>query len=343
MPAHIDTTLAALPEPWFIGAELGEKYARVVREALRSHDANAVDGALALGGYLVHTESNKRERHALRAVLLAQFVLKGQPLAIKEQLRAQYKNHSVDQLKQAFKNLVPAFNDGDKRAEWNPDRFTNAAMLRGLLNPSDWSARPVPPYKLMIHSVRHGSNLLAHPYTITGWTAISCSVLGSTNPRAYTNHGLILRVPANNILTASHTDQWFDNYAGTDRSTKAQDQSMAQHVADKNLRLGSLLSPDDVVRLQGTNGAESIDRMAGTTLTEHNEVIVCGRSGQHLPHGRTGPLLVVGYFLQTRMDGTLPDVLMKSQGPSDLIRVAIADAARQNFLPLYYLPNPHLR
>lgn len=342
MPAHIDSTLAALPEPWFFGGEFGTKYARVLRDAVRNHDENGVDAALALGGYLIHSESNKRERHALRAVLLAQFVLKGQPLTIKDQLRAQYKGQSIEQLKQAFKNMVPAFNDGDKRAEWDPARFTSLATLRNLRAAGNWAGRAVPPYKLLIHSVRHGSNLLANPDTIKGWTAISCSVLSSTNPRAYTNHGLILRVPANNILTASHTDQWFDNYAGTDRSIKAPGQSMASHIGEKNLRLGSLLSPDELVRLQGTNGVESIERMAGTTLTEHNEVIVCGVGGQQLPYGRTGAISVIGYFIQTRADGTWPEHLTKSQGRSADVHTAISNAARQNNLTLYYLPNQHM-
>ncbi|WP_143747050.1 hypothetical protein [Chitinimonas sp. BJB300] len=166
------------------------------------------------------------------------------------------------------------------------------------------------------------------------------SVLGSTKPIAYSNHGLILGVPQNNVLSTSPTDQWFDNYAGTSQSTKAPGQSMAKHIAEKNLMLGGLLTPDQVVMHQGTMGA--MQHCAGTALTQHNEIVVCGIAGQPLPHGMTGNLRLLGVFIQTRMDGTLPDRYLKSQGPSHSIEMAASACARNYRVPLLYLPTTQL-
>lgn len=48
---HIDETLKALSEDWFIGKMLGPKYAAVLRNEMdRRTDIPAIESALSLGG-----------------------------------------------------------------------------------------------------------------------------------------------------------------------------------------------------------------------------------------------------------------------------------------------------
>jgi len=339
---HMNPTIGALAEAWFLGPEIGPKYGNLLKRKFNARaDQQAIDDALALGGYLVHSDSNKRQRHALRAVLLANFLMKNQPVSLRDRFHAQYKSASVDQLKQAFTHLFPAFIDNDNRAAWAPVYFTRPAALRDLQRPADWTRRSPPPYKLFIHTLKHPSATLNAPIqTLSRWIAISMSVLSSRNPVAYSNHGVILRVPENNVLTTSPTDQWFDNYAGTSSSTKAPGQSMAKHIAEKNIMLGGLLTPDEVVGRQGT--PEAMQHSAGAAQTQHNEVVVCGVPNQPLPHGTTEALELVGVFIQTRMDGSLPDVYMKSQGRAKQIELAVVACARNYHVPMFYLPTNRL-
>jgi hypothetical protein len=248
---HIDSTIDALAEPWFLGPTFGPKYgAWLRREIALRNDGQALDAALALGGYFWHSEDRKRKRHALRAVMLATFVMKKQPISLRDRFCARFEPMLLQDLKNEFTHLFPAFFDNDNRDSWDPSQFTSPVTLRAFLNPEDWTVRPPPAYKLMIHSVRKGAAVLQDPAMLSTWTAISMSVLSSTKPICYSNHGLVLRVPKNNIISASPTDQWFDNYAGTAKSVKAPGQSMAKHIAEKNLKIGGLLTPDEIVRLQ---------------------------------------------------------------------------------------------
>lgn len=337
---HIDSTLDAIAEQWHLGPQLGPKYgALLLREIAQRADKVQLDAALALGNYLLHTQANKRQRSAVRAVLLAQFVMRKQPLALADGFRSRYITMDIDQLKREFTHAFPAIFDDNKRASWNPANFTDPSSLREFLNPEDWTNRPIPHYKFVVHSVRKGSSLMENAYDLQNWLAISMGVLSDTKPLAYSNHGLILSVPANNIITTSPTDQWFDNYAGSGspKSTKAEKgHSMAQHIADKNIRIGGLLSPDEVIQMQNTQGA--MQRSAGTSLTKHNEIVVCGKIGEIMPHGRTGVIQLLAFFIQTKMDGTFPKYYFKSQGDSDVIRLELEEAAKKHWRPLLYLP-----
>lgn len=339
---HVDATIAALSEDWFFGPTVGPKYGqRLTKEFAGRGDKQAVDDTLGLGNYLIHTQSNKRQRHALRAVLLANLLITNQPVAVIPRIREQYNSSSLEDLKQQFAHLFPAFFDDNNRATWNPLNFTNPNLLSALQRPTNWTNKAVPLYKFFVHTLKHPSAVLDTPISmLSGWTAISMSVLASRKPIAYSNHGLILHVPENNVLTASPTDQWFDNYAGTKQSVKAAGQSMAKHIAEKNLMIGGLLTPDQVVDRQGT--AEAMQHFAGAAQTQHNEVVVCGLPNQPLPHGMTGQLRLLGVFIQTRMDGTLPDHYVKSQGQAKKIELAVAACAKNYHVPLLYLPTPNL-
>lgn len=336
---HFPTTITALDQAWFIGPAMGPKYARILTEKFNSRgDQQAIDDALALGNYLVHSEANKRTRHMIRAVLLAEFLMRGQSVTLKDQLRNQLKSLPDSQLKNKFTHLFPAFIDNGKRPLWAPGNFTAINTLQALNQPANWTGRAIPAYKLFVHSLKHPSALLPDPIpTLSGWTAISMSVLSSTNPICYSNHGLILGVPENNVLTTSPTDQWFDNYAGTNQSVKATPgHSMPQHVAEKTVMLGGLLSPDEVVQKQGT--PQAMQHYAGAVQTQHNEVVVCGVPGQPMPHGATGQLTLLGVFIQTKMDGTLPQRYVQSQGLSTNIEQAVQACANARNVPMLYLP-----
>ncbi|WP_213805177.1 hypothetical protein [Granulicella sp. dw_53] len=166
-------------------------------------------------------------------------------------------------------------------------------------------------------------------------------MLSNTKPASFSNHGLILGVPATNIITTSPSDQWFDNYAGTDRSIKAPGVSLSDHIIDKNLRIGGLLTPTQIINRQGTQAA--LQNFVGDALTEYNEIIVCGIPNMVMPFGgRTGPLQLLGTFIQTRMNGTLPGFYEGSQGNFKLVETAAMACARRHSVPLLYLPNPAL-
>lgn len=339
---HIEPTLQAIREGWFIGPDMGPSYCQVLTEKLNLRaDRAALDAALALGGYLIHTEANKRHRHAIRAVLLATFLMKNRDLGQKDAIYAQHKGLSLEALARAFTNLFPAFFDNGKRAHWGPGAFTEPGNLGPLMKPQDWTGKQVPPYQFFVHTLKHPSDILDAPIsTISRWIAISMSVLNSRKPVVYSNHGIIVRVPPNNVLTTSFTDQWFDNYAGTNKSHKVrlQGQSMAQHVGEKNIRLGGLMSPDEIVNMQGAGGIEAMQRSAGNNLSDYNEIVVCGVPGQPLPHGMTGSLQLAGVFIQTKMNGALPEVYYKSQGSAKQIEMAVRACAKNYHVPMLYLP-----
>jgi hypothetical protein len=63
---------------------------------------DSIDSALALGSHLVHTESQKHRRHAIRAVLLAAFLMKGLPVGQHWQLRQRRDSLSLEALKREF-------------------------------------------------------------------------------------------------------------------------------------------------------------------------------------------------------------------------------------------------
>jgi hypothetical protein len=337
---HVHDTLAAIREPWFMGRDLGDKYAIRLKTVFdRRIDRQIVDNALSLGFYLVHSESNKRQRAGVRAVMLAEFLLKNQPTGLRDEFAKRYKSYDLAWLKQQFVNLFPSFVDDGNRASWAPDNFTDPATVAVFNTKQDWTRRVVPTYMFFVHSVRYPSAWIEDPIAVMKtWTAISTGVMTDQNPRAYTSHGLILSVPANNVLSTSPTDQWFDNYAGTQNAVKVsfEGQTMSQHIAEKSIRLGTLLTPQRVADLTGKQAA--LPFMAGTGQTKHNEVVITGLGGQPLPYGTTGAISLRAYFMQTKMDGTFPDRYARSQGVPTTIEEDLKKYARARNVPLLYLP-----
>lgn len=346
---HYERTIAAIPEPWFMGPGIGQKYVERLNAVFASRtDKQKVDDALALGWYAFHTEENKQHRHAVRAVILAAVLMKGNRAETADFYKRQYKSMTIERLKQEFVHSFPAFFDGGNRGKWSPVNFTHPRTVGALAHITDWTKYPVPPYKFFIHGLTHPAKTLANPeLVLSGRLAISAGVLSNKKPIAFTNHGLILEVPENNILTTSPSDQWFDNYAVSkkhldekgrpEKSVKADNgHTMAEHIIDKTLRIGGLLTPDEVIDRQGTPAV--VNHFCGATPTSHNEVVICGIPDQSLPCGKTGKIRLLGVFIQINMDGTFPDYYKKSQGPRAKIRQDLHQCAHVFKVPMLYLP-----
>jgi hypothetical protein len=338
---HVVSVIDSLSEPWFIGTEMGSKYGRLLLDALtRRHDGDFIENALSLGDYKLHTGAVKRQRVALRAVLLASFVVKRQPLSLRDTLLAKYNDRDLPFLIREFRFLFPAIAD-DNRHTWEPSNFTDPATLNAYTRRRAWTSGGAPRYRFIVHGVRYQSEVLDDPIAkLSQWLCISMCLLSDTKPMSFSNHGVILGVPATNIITTSPTDQWFDNYAGTDRSIRAPGVSMSEHIIDKNLRIGGLLTPTQIINRQGTNAAME----SGDEMTLYNEIVACGIPNMAMPFGgRTGRLRLLGTFIQTRMDGTLPNFYFDSQGDAKLVEAAAMACARRYHVPLLYLPTTAIR
>jgi hypothetical protein len=359
MADHIEETLKIVSAAWFIGPTDGYIYVKRLTEALAKRgDRAAIDSALALGNYKGHTEEKKRLRHGIRAVLLGSFLMKGTALDLKEGIRERLEKLTLDQLKRAFINTFPAFNDQGNRELWSPIHFSDPARLRTTFSAGkNWTGLTVPSYKFICHAIGEGKegNLLTNPQaTMSGWEMISMGVISDMYPYAYARVGLIMKIPKNNIITTSPVDQWFDNYAGSARSTKGNKTDdptsivgrsmMASHIAIKNLAIGRMLTPSEIVIFSGN--VRSHDYRNAHNDTKHNEIIVCGKAGQPLPHGMTGRIEVIGLFVLVKRDGRPYDKIwynFTKNAVAGSVPQATLDkytaASRALRLPLLYLPS----
>jgi len=105
MPDRIDKTFEAIQEPWLSGPRFGARYVRILEAALaKSKERAQINQALSLGAYLLHTQSNKRVRHATRAYLLAEFLMQAAPLDSRNALRANCRGWPLAKLIRAFRS-----------------------------------------------------------------------------------------------------------------------------------------------------------------------------------------------------------------------------------------------
>jgi hypothetical protein len=143
--SHLQKTLEALNEAWFLGVVAAQEYITRIEAAFDSRldaDQPKIDKALSLGFYaLRHTEPQREQRLALRAVLLANYLTNPQqdPGTLSGGLRGKYESYSTDALKQEFVSLMSA---GTQLVDtftairgYNIDR--NAADPRATLAPAD--------------------------------------------------------------------------------------------------------------------------------------------------------------------------------------------------------------
>jgi hypothetical protein len=141
---HLEKTLSALKEAWFLGAGPGQEYVTRIEAAFDSRlstDWPQIDQALSLGFYALHTESHKQQRLALRAVLLANYLTDPQqdPRTISGGLRSKYESLSTDALKHEFVSLMSAGTQlvGTFTTIRGYNIARNAAHPGGTLAPAD--------------------------------------------------------------------------------------------------------------------------------------------------------------------------------------------------------------
>ena len=333
MPApHVDQTIAAIAEPWFFASPaLGRSYGNLLQNRFDARpDRQAIDDALALGGYLLHIESQRRKRLGLRAVLLANFLMKNYPVAEHAGLRRHYDSLSLDELKKEFVFLFPALTDNDNRATWHPAYFTDPVNLSDLKTQNDWRARVTPRYTFFVHTLMdvHSPVLIDPVSVLSRFSALSMSLVSNARPFSYAPQGVILRVPPNNILTTSASDQFTRTHAPSIHEMRARPEQypgqpiLADHIAELNMLAGGLRTPAEVL-------------MRPPSGTFYNEVVVCGMAGVPLPHGVTGPLTLLGLFIATARDGSIGPFGNSSANE----RVAVLEGCSTRFgVPLSYLP-----
>ena len=329
---HVDKTIAALTEPWFFARpDLGRSYGNLLQNGIDARpDRQAIDNALALGGYLLHIESHRRKRLALRAVLLANFLMKNYLVAEHDRLRRHYESLSFDELKREFVFLFPALTDNNNRATWHPAYFTDPVNLSDLKTQNDWRVRIPPRYTFFVHALMdvHSPVLIDPVSALSRYSALSMSLVSSVRPFSYAPQGVILRVPPNNILTTSASDQFTRTHAPSIHEMRASPEQyagqpiLADHIAELNMLAGGLRTPAEVL----------LRPPAGTF---YNEVVVCGVAGVPLPHGVTERLTLLGLFIATGRDGSIPDF----GASSAMERVAVLERCSATFgVPLSYLP-----
>ena len=330
---HVSTTLEAIGSLLFTDGT-APWYVRQLEQRLAARaDRPAIDRALELGWYVLHTDPHKLQRHAVRAVLLAHFLMKNVPLAQAEGLRAHYGDLPLEALKREFVFLFPALDDSAAtRMAWHPALFTDPRQLRELWRPRDWRGQVLPEYRFIVHAVTNpASPVLLDPVgQLSTYDLLSMSVLSSRKPWAYCNRGVILRVPQNNILLTSPADMFTQTHALSIHEHRRQPQGlpvMADHIAHQNALLGGLRTPQAVVHEQHSGAAPH------GTNSLYNEIAVCGRPGVPLPHGQTGALQLLGYFLSIQMNGRL-------QPSPDLANPAeqFGSWAAARNVPLLFLP-----
>lgn len=311
---------------WLTGG-YGPQYAAQLDRKLANKNKKAIDGALSLGVYLNHSQSNKEKRVATRAILLAQFAVRNRPVQSKGQILSRLKNLSRDQLAKVFRDSMGSVWDNGKRLAWAPQNFTdpNGTVGQALQQRTDWRNKAIPSFRFMVHSLLHGDDRLASSAailrrpaaTLSGWSAISCSVISDQKPWPYGCMGLILRVSERNILTTSPTDQQFKNHIGTKFGRTDAEKTgglanqfkLAQHISEKNVEYGGLKTPTEVLAQQGVSPD-------GTYVTQHSEVVVIGQPGVDFGAGATQPITVPALFIRVDHRGETyqPKKVLKEMG-----------------------------
>src|SRR5438552_3643209 len=106
---EFDKTVAELDQPWFIGPHAGTNYRGILTTKFNAaFNRPQIEAALSLGVYLVHSDTNKQHRAALRAVMLANFLMNSHPVDLRDQLKKRYQALDLVSLKRAFANSFPA-------------------------------------------------------------------------------------------------------------------------------------------------------------------------------------------------------------------------------------------
>ena len=346
---HFDAVIDALSQPWYFteskaratAAAQARTYATILTDEFNKRgDKEAIDSALGLGAYLVHSEANKRKRLALRAVLLADVLMKKRPASDIAHLRPRYESLAFDALKRALINLFPLMQGDANRAFWAPDFFTDPILLPDLRIQEDWRNKPVPPYMFIVHASDNPAKPLWQDPVgeIAKYSGSSMSLISNQKPYVYSASGMvqgvIFRVPAKNILITYHADIMTTLHAGTVHKP-----AMGKTLAEEILELaaasgaisGGLATPTTLLGKTGPARPPSVGMPNGSN---YNEIVVCGKAGVPLPWGVTENLKLVGFFMFTTKDGKL---LQPFDAPARL--TACEAHAKRLKRPLLFLPH----
>ena len=323
---EFDKTVAELDQPWFFGPQAGVNYRDILTTKFNvAFNRLQIETALSLGGYLVHSDANKQQRAALRAVMLANFLMNSHPVGLRDQLKRRYQSLDLATLKRAFANAFPALQDNGNRPAWNPANFTDPTTFNGLKKPRSGFGPhlPVPPFRFIIHGVgNYLGDVFDTPDILTRYEVLSMSLMSNTNSHAHDPQGVILQVPENNILAASPTDVAVQNYAPAFDPNAPGAVTISDNLIDVAARTGGLRSPDYL--LQHIRG-----------YPYYNEVVVCGRAHVPLPQGMTGIMAVVGLWVSTDANGEIRG----DAGTRQARELRVKACARTYHLPVLYIPN----
>jgi len=323
---EFDKTVAALDQQWLFGPQAGANYRNILTtEFTAAFNKTQINAALSLGNYVVHSDANKQRRAALRAVMLANFLMRSHPVTLRDQLKRRYENLDIAALKRAFANSFPALQDNGNRPAWNPGNFTDPNTLNSFKKARSGNGPhpAVPQFRFIIHAVgNYRGDVFDTPNILTRYEVLSMSLMSKSNSHAHDPQGVILKVPENNILAASPTDVAVQNYAPAFSAQSPNAVTITDNLMDIAARHGGLRSPDYL--LQSIRG-----------YPYYNEVVVCGRAGVPLPHGLTGNMTTVGLFVLTDANGEI-------RGDPNTRRareMRVVACARNYHLPVLYIPN----
>lgn len=286
MPDRVDETLTAIEtEAWMTatneanrqhGPARRQQLATMIRQKLVAMNRKALDEALSLGVSFDNVAQHQRLRRGVRAIMLAQFALKGVPLREASSLKQKWLNQPEDVIRRGLLACFPAINDMNNpdRQAWLPIHFTDPKAF------PKWSAmQPLTStYRFIVTCLppddRAQATLDNPDGTIASWDAISTSVIDQSNSIIYGYYGFVLSVPAENILIANSSDQDLLNHLGTAMTRSPEHEAnlsplvkgamLSQHLSDLFAEQGRLKSPLECIQ-QNRNG-------------RWNEVVLAGRS-----------------------------------------------------------------
>ena len=341
MPDRVDETLATIEnESWLTatnepnrqkGLERRQHMGRLIRQGLPLLNRTALNNALSLNISHDNVAEHQKLRRGVRAIMLAQFVLKKVPLTQAGILKDRWLNQPEDTLRRGFIACFPVIHDAHDpaRLDWEPSNFTDPKTFRTS------RTAPVGNYRFIVTCLPtddRAKPTLADPQkTIAGWAAISTSVIDQSNSVIYGYYGFVLNVPPENVLVANSEDQNLLNHLGTDQTrNKAAEENMdpmikagllSQHLMDLFAAQGRLKSPAECIT-QNRN-------------ERWNEVVVTGRSPS------TGRATTVsGLFYRVASNGQNYVAARQAKNPiTPQIEEWVQECSDWHDLPIIYIPD----
>ena len=325
---EFNKTIAQLDQPWLFGPQAGPNYRDILTQKFNAAlNKTQIEAALSLGHYLNHSDANKQKRAALRAVLLAKFLMTNHPVGLRNQLKQRLQGLDLSSLKRVFISTFPALQDNGNRPAWNPAAFDDPNTLNSLKKKRKGPGphAPVPPFKFIVHGVaNYQGDVFDTPNILTRYEVLSMSLVGKQNLHTHPSapQGVILRVPQNNILAAATTDVAVQNYAPAFDPQSPNAVTITDNLMDVATRHGGLQTPNYLF--------QNI-----RNYPYYNEVVVCGRAGVPLPHGVTGNMQVIGVYISTDEGGTIRG----GAATRSARELRAKSCAMNHHLPLLYIPN----